>query len=32
MDSRDRQNIVEDLKSTEEEIRRLAVERLTLLP
>ncbi len=32
MDSRDRQNIVEDLESMEEELRRLAVERLTLLP
>jgi HEAT repeat protein len=32
MDNRDRQSIVEDLKSGDEEVRRLAVERLTLLP
>ena len=32
MDSRDRESIVKDLESTDEEIRRLAVERLTLLP
>ena len=32
MDSRDRESILEDLESTDEEVRRLAVERLTLLP
>ncbi len=32
MDSRDRESIAKDLESTDEEIRRLAVERLTLLP
>jgi HEAT repeat protein len=32
MDSRDRESITKDLENTDEEIRRLAVERLTLLP
>jgi HEAT repeat protein len=32
MDSRDLESIVADLESTDEEVRRLAVERLTLLP
>jgi len=32
MEIRDRENIREDLESTDEEIRRLAVDRLTLLP
>jgi HEAT repeat protein len=32
MDDRDRENILEDLENTDEEVRRLAVERLTLLP
>jgi HEAT repeat protein len=32
MERRDRENILEDLKSTDEEVRRLAVDRLTLLP
>lgn len=32
MDGRDRESIALDLKSTDEEVRRLAVERLTLLP
>jgi HEAT repeat protein len=32
MDSRDRESILEDLESMDEEVRRLAVERLTLLP
>jgi HEAT repeat protein len=31
-DSQDRDNILEDLNSSDDEIRRLAVERLTLLP
>jgi HEAT repeat protein len=32
MDSRDRESILEDLESMDEEVRRLAVDRLTLLP
>ena len=32
MDGRDRESIAKDLESTDEEIRRMAVERLTLLP
>ena len=32
MDGRDRESILEDLRSTDDEVRRLAVERLTVLP